>query len=498
MINFIYAPAQRIPSMTDLVHDFKRRQLLSLPNAKWNGEKMAINQFAKALHITLSKSRLQIYCKFPVDYMALPVKPIWVNPRVGDPGHLTKEDALEHRSSISSLHDDDMKAYKRFNREKESKDCQAEAILAGMLGSDVLSDISTFDTIQDSSQRWLAKIGRIYSHWSPIHSNERNDLENLYRMCTDEHGFQFMLLIIKEYQDICKLCNLQTMSLNENKLKDILLGVQVTNRQLKTIIYNFYGNIHDANFQKVTDAAVQQILSDPMLEPGKIIPPIVNGPYFDPAVASSVPRGNSNAVIPQNHRINVMTSIRTSTPAYIPPQSFVPLSSLQMMDQNILNAAPVFCNLARLNIPLVNVCYCCGKPGHILSQCRNLACNYCGNRFKSIKDPNFHLANACPQYGIIDVVSPPPHPDVHVSTPNHPQSRRFNQRGGGRGRGRGGRGDHRARAAHTSGRSNRKRNREDDESHSHYEQPRSHRSIQFDNTPISSNAAANVHFEEDR
>ena len=66
----------------------------------------------------------------------------------------------------------------------KDKDCQAEAILTSLLRYSVLADLSQFNVITNSGERWRCKIERIYSHWALNHFDERTRLEHLFRSCT--------------------------------------------------------------------------------------------------------------------------------------------------------------------------------------------------------------------------------------------------------------------------------------------------------------------------
>ena len=127
-----------------------------------------------------------------------------------------------------------------------------------------------------------------------------------------------------------------------------------------------------------------------------------------------------------------------------------------------------------------------------------------------MKDPHFHLANTCPQYGVTDAIQPPPHPDVMPNAPNSRQPRRF-QRFQGRGRGHG-RGNNQVQQANHSDMDNsisnpsNKRARNDDNSSSTYGPKTQHRRIEQDATSNSFSRSANdqptssrrVHFQGDR
>ena len=165
----------------------------------------------------------------------------------------------------------------------KDRDCQAEAILTSLLGYSVLADLSQYNTIDDTAERWRSKIDRIYSHWAPVHPDERTQLEHMFRSCTDEFGFHKMYLQMKEYQQTVELIKIQEMVLSEASLRQIITGAQITNRALKTAIENAYATIPNANFQLVTDNILLKINADKHFECRKRSYNILKGQYWDPA-----------------------------------------------------------------------------------------------------------------------------------------------------------------------------------------------------------------------
>ena len=123
--------------------------------------------------------------------------------------------------------EEDFKIFIKRRTANKDKDCQAEAILTSLLGYSVLADLSQFNVITDSAERWRNKIERINSHWAPYLPDERTRLEHLFRSCTDEFKFRKMYLQIKEYQQTVELIKIPEMVLSENTLRQIITGAQL-------------------------------------------------------------------------------------------------------------------------------------------------------------------------------------------------------------------------------------------------------------------------------
>ena len=160
----LYNPVPRIPTMEDLLNDYERRHLLCTPGSKWDGEKLAIYHFTVALHAKLSGSRLQIYCTRPVKYMERPVLQAFINPPIGQPGHLSNAQRTQKQLELKLEFEEDFKIFVKQRTVNKDRDCQAEAILTSLLGYSVLADLSQYNTIDDTAERWRSKIDRIYSH----------------------------------------------------------------------------------------------------------------------------------------------------------------------------------------------------------------------------------------------------------------------------------------------------------------------------------------------
>ena len=278
----LYNPPPRIPSMEDLLNDYERRHLLGTQDSKWDGEKLAIYHFTTTLHAKLSSSRLQNYCSRPVKYMERPVLQVYNNPPAGQPGHLSNTLRAQLMMELKLEFEEDFKIFIKRRTANKDKDCQAEAILTSILGYSVLADLSQFNVITDSAERWRYKIERIYSHWAPNHPDERTRLEHLFRSCTDEFGFHKMYLQIKEYQQTVELIKILEMVLSENTLRQIITGAQVTNRALKTAIENAFNTIPNANFQLVTDNILLKLYAEKHFESRKRLFNVYQGLYWNP------------------------------------------------------------------------------------------------------------------------------------------------------------------------------------------------------------------------
>ena len=105
--------------------------------------------------------------------MERPVLQAFINPSIGQPGHLSSAQRTQKQLELKLEFEEDFKIFVKQRTVNKDRDCRAEAILTSLLGYSVLADLSQYNNIDDTAERWRSKIDCIDSHWAPVHPDER-------------------------------------------------------------------------------------------------------------------------------------------------------------------------------------------------------------------------------------------------------------------------------------------------------------------------------------